>query len=345
MIKIGVIVGGGTGRELADVFVNSLDMIAPILGLNVDITECEHKFSSYATLRGFSFEQIERSIREELRILESFYKRFYSLGGRVIFRTAINAETLYSFRRIGQAVKIIDIHLRGSRLLLVRDETQGFYANSIYRIKDDKIKFTGTFTKENVKAVITFALDEARKTLHQPFDIWVVYKHHLFANIIEQWASECLPECKIYQPNHATELLWQHFSANRSSDLLLIMGNEVGDILYEAILLHLGIGTRQTLFSKNVYLQPDLKNLVEYQTVHGAADHIAGRDLVNPAATLAALGNILEEEIGVQGMKRLVSEAISRAYEVLGPAMSMSTKKFTESVLSYLTRKLQEDLQ
>ena len=177
MIKIGVIVGGGTGRELADVFVNTLDMIATLLGLDVDIRACQYEFSSYATLRGFPSQQIERTVREELRILESFYKCFYSLGGRVIFRTAINAETLYSFRRIGQAVKIIDIHLRGSRLLIVRDQTQGFYANSTYKIKNDKINFTGTLTKENFKRVITFALDKARKSLPQPFDIWVVYKH------------------------------------------------------------------------------------------------------------------------------------------------------------------------
>ena len=172
-----------------------------------------------------------------------------------------------------------------------------------------------------------------------------MYKHHLFANIIEQWASEFLPECKIYQPNYATELLWRHFSANRSGNLLLIMANEAGDILHEAILLHLGIGTRQTLFSKNVYLRSDLRNLVEYQTVHGSADDKAGRDLVNPAATLAALGNIIEEEIGIQDMTRFVSEAIKQAYEIFGPATAMSTKKFTECVQSYLTRKLQENMQ
>jgi len=340
MNKIGVVVGSGTGRELVGVFRRTLNKIAEILGKQIDIIECEHEFGTYESLRNASSRQIEKIIYDELETLHSFYKKFYSLGGRTIFRTAINAETLYLFRKTGKAVKMIEIPLAEKTLLIIRDETQGFYVDEHYKIGKERIEFTGSFTKENFRLVTNFALNEANRVLRQPFETWVVYKHHLFANLIQKWVTDVLPNIQVYQPNHATELLFQdYFTSQKSNDLLMIVGNEVGDILHEVLIFHLEIGSRHTLYSKNIYLGDEFKGLTEYQTVHGSADNIAKKNIVNPTATLRALGNIVENILGIDNFSSSMDRAIEYAYKKLSPCNGIpKTNMVVDLILLYLTK-------
>ncbi len=334
--KVGLVIGSGTGEKLGNIFTQTLKKIEPFIKKQIKVVKCDYEFSSYEKLRSLSFGEIEKVVQEELERLKSFYKNFYSDMGRVIFRTAFNAETLYQFRRIGMAIKIIDISYEGKRFFIVRDEMQGFYTNDSYEIDESKIKFTGSFSKEKFGLITKFAMNEAKKNLNNPFEIFVSYKHHLFANIIDKWVKEFLPNAKICQPNHLTELLYQLFTSLEKKDFLIIVGNEVGDILHEAIIFSLNIGTRQTLFSKNIYLHPDFKNLVEYQTVHGSADDIARLNIVNPTATLKIVGRIVEDEFGVQGFYSIVDEAIKHAYDRLSYTAIPPTDKIVNYVHSYL---------
>ena len=346
MKKIGLIIGSGTGRELADTFINTLQKVAKILKRQVEIIECNYEFTTYTKLHNMPYEEIENIVKKELGILKAFYEKFYSSGGRIIFKTAINAETLYLFRRIGRAIQIIDIPASENRLLIIRDETQGFYANDQYKIEKNKIEFTASFSKENLELVANFALNEAKKALKQPFETWVVYKHHLFANVIEKWASNILPDAKVYQPNHATELLFENFFTQKKENLLLITGNEVGDILHELLMFHLGVGNRHSLFSKNVYLDSKLKGLVEYQTVHGSADDIAGKNIIDPTATLRALADIVQKEISVENFSSLMNEAIKYASEkFIYLKKPFTTSEFINFVHSYLFKILEERYQ
>ena len=346
MKKIGLIIGSGTGRELANIFINTLQKVAKISERQVEIIECDYEFATYTKLHNMPFEEIENIVQKELGILKAFYEEFYSSGGRIIFKTAINAETLYLFRRIGKAIQIIDIPASENRLLMIRDETQGFYATDQYNIEKDRIKFTASFSKESFELVANSALNEAEKALKQPFETWVVYKHHLFANVIEKWASNILPDAKVYQPNHATDLLFRNFFIQKGKDLLLITGNEVGDILHELLIFHLGIGSRYNLFSKNVYLDSKLKGLVEYQTVHGSADDIAGKNIIDPTATLRALADIVQKEIGIEKFSSLMNEAIKYASEkFIYLKKPFTTNEFTNFVHSYIFKILEERYQ
>lgn len=341
MNKIGIVVGGGTGRELVEVFKRTLNKIMEISKKHIVIVECEHEFCTYESLRNHSFHQIEKIIHNELEILFSFYKKFYLSGGRVIFRTAINAETLYLFRKIGKAVKIIEIPVKKKKLLVIRDETQGFYTNDNYKIEKEQIEFTGSFTKENFKLVINFALNEANKVLRKPFETWVVYKHHLFASVIQKWVGDISSNIQVYQSNHATELLFQdYFTSPKGNDLLIIVGNEVGDILHEVFLFSLKIGSRQTLYSKSIYLGDEFKNLIEYQTVHGSADDIAGKNIVNPTATLRALGDIAENVLGIDNFSHFMNRAINYAYKKISSYNEIpKTNMIVDLILSYFIKK------
>jgi len=342
MDRVGLIVGSGTGRELVDIFRQGLNRIAKILGKQVEVIECEYNFSSYEELRTLTPDQIEGFVQNDLDALTAFYKEFYQAGGRTIFRTAINAETLYRFRQIGKALKIIYIPLAQKRLLIVRDEMQGFYTNNEYEIGEHEVRFSGSFSKENFRLIVTSTLEEAERVLQKPFEVWIVYKHHLFANLIETWSRNAFGEAEIYQPNHATDLLFQYFSSVEGKDILMVTGNETGDILHEVLICHLAIGSRNTLHSKNIYLHPDFKGIIEYQTVHGSADNIAGQGRVNPFATLRALGALVEECLDENSFSSLVENALKKVEQEGIVTPDMGGKSLTHEVTEYSLRQVED---
>jgi len=342
MNKVGLIVGSGTGRELTDVFSRSLKRIADVLGKPVEVLECEHEFCSYHHMLDWTPERIEEAVEDDLERLMNFYSEFYRSGGRAIFKTAINAETLYRFRTIGKAIKTFYIPLKQKRLLFVRDEMQGFYANDSCRIDDGEIHFSGSFSRNNFQLIANYMTGEADKVLRKPYDVWVIYKHHLFANLIENWTRELYADAKVYQPNHATDILFDYFHTEGGRDLLAIAGNEVADILHEVLIFNLRLGRRNTLHSKNVYLHPDLSGLAEYQTVHGSADGIGGQGIVNPLAALRALAALVEENWQQANFCALMEEAINRVEQsgILGHDVGgrNSTVEIAEAVVDQIER-------
>lgn len=334
-MKIGLVIGHGTGKELVEIFKDILYMISNYYNFEVEVVECPYVFNTYASIRTKEYEEIEKIVKEEVSILDSFYKSFYDSGGRVIFRTAINAETLYIFRKLRFGVKVIDVYKSGHNILMIRDETQGFYTVDSYRLEKDSLYLSSSFKKNNIKKIINYSINIANEFLNVPFDTWVVYKHHLFSNVLEKWVKECYENARMYQPNHATELMWRYLKKDNTiekRDLLIIMGNEVGDILHEAIIFTFGLGNRQTLFSKNVYFHPDIEYLTEYQTVHGSVDQLKGRDLVNPIATLRALAAIVRNHLNISNFSPFVEESIDYASE-------RTEKKFATSLFMEIFKK------
>ena len=83
--------------------------------------------------------------------------------------------------------------------------------------------------------------------------------------------------------------------------VLLIGSNEWSDIMHADLVIKYGHGAQEERFSHNVYLHPALAGMEEYQTVHGSADDIAARDLVNPLATLRAAAVVAERHGGCAG--------------------------------------------
>lgn len=342
MSKVGIIVGSGTGRELANVFRQSLQMTAEILNKKIEIIECEREFNSYHQMLDWSPSRIEEAVQDDLTWLGQFYKDFYADGGRAIFRTAINAETLYRFRRVGKAVKTFYIPSLGKRLLFLRDEIQGYYANDSCQIDEQEVRFSGSFSRDEFQRLAAFSSLEGDRVLRKPYDTWVVYKHHLFANLIETWAKEFFQDAKVYQPNHATDLLFQYLKSAEGRDLLVLAGNEVGDILHEVLIFYLSMGTRNTLHSRNVYLHEDMYGLVEYQTVHGSADSLGGQGIVNPQATLRAMADLVEEQLEEPNFHSLMDAAIVEAEQsgtiIYDSDGQSSTSQMAEAILAQVER-------
>ncbi|MGI5493490.1 hypothetical protein [Microtetraspora malaysiensis] len=96
--------------------------------VEIGITRSERGYHSYSSLKADAgVEQIRELTREDADHYAEFCREQAALGVPAIFRTAINAQSLYLVRRRLQAVKVDAITASNASLLLVRDEAQGFY--------------------------------------------------------------------------------------------------------------------------------------------------------------------------------------------------------------------------
>jgi hypothetical protein len=95
-------------------------------------------------------------------------------------------------------------------------------------------------------------------------------------------------------------------------------------------------------FCINVYLEPCVRGLVEYQTAHGSADDLAGADAANPAATLRAAAHVLERRAGAAGAVRAVAAALAAAAEAGAVTRDRGGAARTSEVVEAVLRAAEE---
>ena len=170
----------------------------------------------------------------------------------------------------------------------------------------------------------------------------MVYKFHLFDGVFSAWAKEWSNEHSIniefVQPDTANMNLLVFGIRGRK---LMIAGNEWADIMHVILLDMFGLGAQETRCTENVYLHPDVYGLIEYQTVHGSADDIAGKGIFNPVATVRAAASILERHAGCKGIGEAIELALlsSRRRYIITPDQggNKSTTEIVDSILETVT--------
>ena len=105
---------------------------------------------------------------------------------------------------------------------------------------------------------------------------------------------------------------------------VMVAPNMLGDIVGDAAALVLG--SRGMALSGNF----GIAGHAAYQTAHGAAYTLAGRDEANPAAQILSLAMLLRESFGLSGAARVVEEAVEsvlasgyRTADVAGPGSTV----------------------
>ncbi len=316
---VGLAVGEGTGPELATVFRQAVEALGEPAGVRLDIVECPHRFRTYAAPRHRvrSPQEVAAIAAEDARVYEAFLRGLAEQGARAVFRTAFNAQALYLVRERLEAVKVERLPLGdGSELLLVRDQAQGFYTGTNDEGDPDAIRRVCTFRRGLTERLLDFALAEAALAWKDgpPDHFLAAYKFHLLDNRLAQWVDAWSARrgvtVRLFQPDTMNRNLLRGTFRGR---ILVLGSNEWADIVHTDLLSRSGLGSQEERATKNVYLAPGVSGLVELQTVHGSADDLAGRGVVNPAATLRAAARILEEAAGAAGASRLVERALEQA--------------------------------
>jgi nicotinamidase-related amidase/isocitrate/isopropylmalate dehydrogenase len=320
MLKVGLAVGLGTGPELAEIFTRSLRALTGAHGRRVDLVTSDRRYATYVgqLAARAPARDVARSATEDAEHYERFLADLHRAGGRVAFRTAINAQPLYRVRERLLGVKLERFSTFHGELLLVRDGAQGFYGG----VNDEPgpegvIRRTCEFRRDTTRRILDHALAEAAAAWGgvEAIDrIQMIYKFHLLDMRLAEWVDEYATEhgltIHICQPDTANRQLAREEWRGR---VLAIGANEWSDIMHAELVIKYGHGAQEERFSRNVYLHPDMDGMTEYQTVHGSADDIAGRDLVNPLATLRAAADIAEQHAGCAGVVALMETALREA--------------------------------
>ncbi|MEU3166718.1 isocitrate/isopropylmalate family dehydrogenase [Streptosporangium sp. NPDC006930] len=312
-LVVGLSVGRGTGPELATVFERVLAGIADAYSVGIGVTRSQRLYHSYSSLRaGADIERVRELTGEDADHYTDFCRTLAALGVPAVFRTAVNAQSLYLVRRRLQAVKVDVMTTPDASLLLVRDEAQGFYTGENTHVPGALIR-TMAFSREITEKVIAFAVRRARQEWPDGGigQIVMAYKFHLLDGALDEWVAESAArhgvEIRLFQPDTVNRNLIEHGPHPRT---LIIASNEWADIMHVVLLDRFGSERQENRCTENVYLHPDAAGLVEYQTVHGSADDLAGTDTVNPVATVRAAAAIAERHAGCAGAVQLVERGL-----------------------------------
>jgi isocitrate/isopropylmalate dehydrogenase len=346
-LLVGLAIGGGTGPEVAAVFRRATATLAAPRAIALELVESSHRFRTFsAVLRaGNDGDGGQHAAHEDARLYEAFLRGFHRRGGRVVFRTAFNAQSLYLTRERLMAVKVDVLPLPRGEMLLVRDATQGFYGGENVTVDGrDEIRRTCTFSRANTRRVLAFALAEAvaRHGAAAALDHTVVTcKFHLLGTRFARWVAEFAEESgvpfQVWQPDTTNRQLLRGALAGR---VLLVAANEWGDVMHADLLARCGLGAQEERCSRTVFLDDDVAGLEEIQTVHGSADDIAGRGVVNPVATLRAAALLVERSGrgggAVAHMERALALAASEGCATPDAGGTATTAAVVERVLAHL---------
>jgi tartrate dehydrogenase/decarboxylase/D-malate dehydrogenase len=318
---VGLAVGRGTGAQVAAVFEQVLDRFARLYGRRVAVRRSPRMYHSYVSLRSSTarrdagaVEQIRRMTRQDADHYEEFLCEQASAGVGAVFRTAVNAQTLYLVRQRLHAVKVDTLDAGGARLLLVRDQAQGFYTGDNEH-RPGRVRRVTEFSREITDKVLRYALRRARAEWpgEEPAAIVMAYKFHLLDGALDEWAADFAErngvDVRVFQPDTVNRNLITHGPADRT---VLVAGNEWADIMHVVLLDRFGAGRQEDHCTRNVHLRGDVDGLVEYQTVHGSADDLEGRDLLNPVATIRAAAAIAEWHAECAGAVSATERALAR---------------------------------
>jgi hypothetical protein len=129
MLRVGLAVGLGTGPELADIFTRALRTIAGRHDAPVEFVTSERRYKTYVgqLAARAPAREVAHLAADDAEHYERFLTDLHRAGGRVAFRTAINAQPLYRVRERLLGVKLERFGTFHGELLLVRDGAQGFY--------------------------------------------------------------------------------------------------------------------------------------------------------------------------------------------------------------------------
>lgn len=310
---VGLAVGRGTGPELAAVFERVLHALTAAHPTGVDVVRSARLYHSYVSLRECDLARIRELTAQDADHYERFCRARALAGTQAVFRTAINAQSLYLVRQRLRAVKVDLLAADGRSLLLVRDQAQGFYTGENQHAPGEVVR-TLTFSQEVTEAVVRYALRRARREWPdgRVGRIVMAYKFHLLDGAFDAWVADLARRLgvriEVFQPDTVNRDLIAHGLPDRT---LLIAANEWADIMHVMLLDRFGSDRQENRCTENVLLDPGAAGLVEYQTVHGSADDLAGRDVVNPLATIRAAALVAERHAGCAGAVRAAEAALA----------------------------------
>lgn len=233
-------------------------------------------------------------------------------GGRFVYDLRRNFDLfckinpLKPINEVSGAARIKQERLSNTDIVIVRDNSSGVYqgTESVELDGEKRVKGLYEHREVDVRRIITVA---ARVAARRSGKMMVVLKDgglpqfsNLWRECADKIAEQYRVECSFANVDFAAYLLIQ-----QAQELdVIVTSNLFGDIL--ADLGGVLLGSRGMCYSGNF----SASSAAVYQTNHGAAYDLAGKDIANPIGQILSLAMLLRESFGLVRESDIVASAI-----------------------------------
>jgi 3-isopropylmalate dehydrogenase len=315
-LLIGVLEGTGIGPEVIGAALQVLAAAEQALELKFEVQHGRGISEQAAAYRG-------QGLPEDVA---AFCAAMFNRGGAIL-NGPCGGRYVYDLRRrfdlfckfvpvqpspeLVRVGRIVPEFLRGVDILIVRENTGGVYqgrwgehATNQGRVAEHAF----SYSEPEVRRIVEVA---ARAAANRRGDLHVVVKEGGVPSVTALWrdvgkavARQQGIEAKFINIDMAAYELIQN---PRRFDVI-VASNLLGDVI--ADLAGVLLASRGVTFSGNF----DAQGHGVYQTNHGCAHDLAGRDIANPAGQILSLAMMLRESFGLFEASALIKEALTEVW-------------------------------
>ena len=313
---IGVLPGVGIGPDVIEGALEVVRAVEQVAGMNFEIV-----------VGGAIGEQAEAECGKPLPDgTAAFCEKIFERGGAILSGPG-GGRYVYDLRRrfdlfckfvpvnpwpeLAGATRILPEHLGGVDMLIVRDNAAGVYQGR-WRQRNGRggrsTEHSFSYSEKQVRRLVEVS---ARAAASRRGRLHVILKDGGVPGISAMWrdvgkavAREHGVEAIFMNVDLAAYQLIQH----PASFDVMVTPNLFGDIL--ADLAGVLVGSRGLTFSGNF----DSQGHGVYQTNHGCAHDLEGRDVANPAGQILSLAMLLRESFGCDYAAQLMESALGTVW-------------------------------
>jgi 3-isopropylmalate dehydrogenase len=333
--SMAVVDGEGIGPSIVQAALDVLTAATDVTGRTVDV----HRMAELSERDEFGLvvgaktqKEFESIFSDGLPVLHGPAGGRFVYQLRDIFGLAVKHTPIVPWAELSNA-SIVDSRISdASDVLIVRDNAGGLYQGE-YSRDNDSATHSATYTVEQVETVITSAVVAAESRNNS---LAVVTKPGGIPTISRLWrdvAERIVPEHIALEFLEIDNACFQ-IVANPTRFDVIATPNMFGDVLGDTATVLLG--SRGMAYSVNL----GANGRAVYQTAHGAAHDLAGKDLANPIAQILSLAWLLRDSLGLIEETECIVTAVRtelgrnvRTLDIAHPdSMIVGTSRFTERV-------------
>lgn len=309
---IGVLQGEGVGSEI----------IAPVKAILQSISDStpyrfELEFGGKIGLP--SVEESGRALSDDvIRFCQDIFQRNGVVlcgpgGGRFVYQLRNEFELFCKFTPIQPLQTLLSIGVvkpeakRDVDIVVVRENTGGLYfgdwaiqSNGEHQLAYHRFEYSEKQVERILDVSIRLAASRRGRLTLVVKPGGVPSISTLWSEKLKQMEIPGTVECQVLEVDNAA----YQMIANAGEFDVIVAPNMFGDVLSDngALLL----GSRGLSYSGNFGLNGE----AVYQTGHGAAHDLAGKNTANPIAQIFSLSMMLRESFGLIGLAGLIDEAV-----------------------------------
>lgn len=304
-MKVTLIKGDGIGPEICD----SMKKILKILGSKVEFEEVNAGASVFEKENTFIPDRVFKSIEKNKIAIKGPITTPIGHGFRSINVELRKKYDLFANIRPIKSIKNIKTKYENVDMVIFRENTEDLYMGLEEKISDDEFHSIKVITRKKSERIIKAAFEYAQKFNRKKVTIVtkaniMKFTDGLFLNVGRE-VSKSYPNIEFEEllvDNTAMQMV-----QNPNKFDVLVTENLYGDILSD-----LGAG-----LVGGLGLIPGVnkgENISIYESVHGSAPDIAGKNLANPIAMLLTSALMLDD-IGEENLAKKLRKAIEKTLE------------------------------